>query len=38
MMSTHLHLPLSHQGGAKVQEAAYVYQELGEKYNYTVRL
>ncbi|PNH09840.1 Coatomer subunit epsilon-1, partial [Tetrabaena socialis] len=23
-------------GGAKVQEAAYVYQELGEKYNYTV--
>ncbi|EFJ49020.1 epsilon-COP [Volvox carteri f. nagariensis] len=25
-------------GGAKVQEAAYVYQELGEKYNYTAAL
>ncbi|KAG2443349.1 hypothetical protein HXX76_001711 [Chlamydomonas incerta] len=25
-------------GGGKVQEAAYVYQELGEKYNYTASL
>ena len=25
-------------GGAKVQEAAYVYQELGDKYTWTVRL
>lgn len=24
-------------GGAKVQEAAYVYQELGDKYTWTVR-
>ena len=23
------------QGGAKVQEAKYIYQELGDKYNYT---
>ncbi|KAK9810168.1 hypothetical protein WJX72_005996 [[Myrmecia] bisecta] len=25
-------------GGAKVQEASFIYQELGEKYNWTVRL
>ena len=25
-------------GGAKVQEAAYVYQELGDKYTWTVRV
>ena len=25
------------QGGAKVQEALYIYQELGEKYHWTVR-
>jgi len=24
-------------GGAKVQEASYIYQELGDKYNWTVR-
>lgn len=24
------------QGGAKVQEASYIYQELGDKYNWTV--
>lgn len=24
------------QGGAKVQEASYIFQELGEKYNWTV--
>jgi coatomer protein complex subunit epsilon len=23
-------------GGAKVQEAQYIYQELGDKFNYTV--
>ena len=23
------------QGGAKVQEAKYIYQELGDKYNFT---
>lgn len=26
------------QGGAKVQEALYIYQELGERFNWTVRL
>jgi Coatomer epsilon subunit len=25
-------------GGAKVQEAAYIYQELGDKYTWTVQL
>lgn len=25
-------------GGAKVQEAAYIYQELGDKYTWTVRI
>lgn len=24
-------------GGAKVQEASYIYQELGDKFNWTVR-
>ena len=27
-----------HQGGAKVQEAYYIYQELGDKFTWTVRL
>ena len=27
-----------HQGGGKVQEAYYIYQELGDKFNWTVRL
>ncbi len=26
------------QGGAKVQEALYIYQELGDRFNWTVRL
>ena len=29
---------LQGQGGAKVREAAVIYQELGDKYNWTARL
>ena len=25
------------QGGARVQDASYIYQELGDKFNWTVR-
>ncbi len=36
MQAVRLRHVTASQGGAKVQEAAYVYQELGEKYNWTV--
>ena len=29
---------LAVQGGSKVQDAAYIYQELGDKFNWTVRV
>ncbi len=32
----HLARPAAMQGGAKVQEASYIYQELGDKYCWTV--
>lgn len=38
VVSTQFPLPTHAQGGAKVQEALYIYQELGDRFNWTVRL
>lgn len=32
-----MHIAMSMQGGAKVQEAFFIFQELGDRYNWTVR-